>query len=738
MESSDRRTLNLFRAGILLGAFLLFVVQPMYAKRLLPSLGGSPAVWNTVMVFFQASLLAGYAYAHSMAGWKRRRAAAVVHLVLLAVAAALPIMPPPGSAPSGNLASIGWLLGTLAFGVGPAFLLVSATSPLIQAWFARSDHPQRESPYFLYSASNLGSFAALLAYPIVIEPWLPVAYQIGAWRIGVVTLWILLCVCSRAVRSSDREASPIEADRTSREPADPLTWGRRCQWLVCATAASSLLLGVTQSLTTDLAPVPLLWVIPLGIYLISFVMAFAANPVVSRSAWDRWLPAVMVLLVASLILQGTWQPIVVHLAAFTCAVMVCHYAVAETRPSASRLTEFYLWVSLGGVIGGVFNALVAPLLFSVIVEYGLAVMLCALAARPLASENDSGASLSQTLLRDRGTLIVMGATIVAVGILAATSVFRGTPTMAIAVVVAAPIMVVGWLLGMSRAVVLVAGVLLIINQYEPPLAGRTRHVERSFFGVHRVMSADVLSETRLIHGSTIHGIQSSRFPDQPLAYYARTGPLGDLFGSLSPSQTQRIGVVGLGAGAIAAYRSTDRGERSMTFFEIDPSVIRIATDRQYFTYLSDAGLSDEDLILGDGRAQLSQWSGDRFDGLVLDAFSSDAIPMHLLTREALAVYRRQLADDGWIAFHISNQHLDLGPVLGGLAADAGWVAYRKTSSPTTDERDQGIAVASYVVLAPRASTVQSLVDDGTWTSIESDDAPVWTDDFSNLLDVLDW
>jgi hypothetical protein len=733
IENHSRRTLILFRAAIFFGAFSLFVVQPMYAKRLLPALGGSPAVWNTVMVFFQAALLTGYAYAHLMTRWRQRRWAARLHLALLAVAVMLPIMPLPTASPHGNFSSIVWLLNTLVWGIGPAFILVSASSPLIQGWFSRTDHPLRDDPYFLYAASNIGSFAALIAYPIVIEPFFPVAIQIVAWRIGLVVLGILLWSCSRQVVYDG-----TNTDQTSlagQSNVAGLSWARRLRWIAYAAAASSWLLAVTQSLTTDLAPVPLLWVIPLGLYLLSFVVAFAHKKWISASIWHQCLPAATLVLVVSLIFHGGWQPIVIHLAAFVCGAMVCHSALAADRPDASQLTEFYLWISFGGVVGGIFNALISPLVFPVIVEYGIAIAMTAWAVQsPFAKP-----AKNNTILNLRSSWVLLPTIVLVIAGLAATCDFQGTPLMAVAVIVATPVLLAAWLLGMPRLVVAIGGLMLVLNQFEPPIAGTTRWVDRSFFGVHRVMSADVVQETRLLHGSTVHGIQSAVRPSEPLAYYARSGPLGEIFSRLSETQTDHVGVVGLGAGAIAAYSNLPSGgKRQITFYEIDPLVIRIATDTSYFSFLSDAGISADDIVLGDGRAELATRDSAPLDGLVLDAFSSDAIPMHLLTRESLAVYQSQLSEQGWVAFHISNRHLNLADILGGLAADANCVAYWRLSNPSQEERDQGIAVAQYVIMAADRSTLEPLVADGDWKPIHDPALPFWTDDYSNLLDVVGW
>lgn len=759
-QRPDRWIVWLFRLTILTGAFLLFLVQPMYARRLLPPLGGTPAVWNTAMVFFQSALLLGYAYAHLLIRRTNVRTGVGIHIGLLIAAGVLPILTVPGTTPVGTGDSILWVLRTLAIGIGLAFVLVSATSPLLQAWFARMDHRLSGNPYFLYSASNIGSFVALWSYPIGIERWLSTDSQIVLWRVGYGVLVAGMVLCGGLVvrRSNDEPSSSTVVNGATSSATDftpkdssprPLrgdspSWRRRGLWLVCSAAASSWLLSVTQYLTTDLAPVPLLWIIPLSIYLLSFVIVFADRPIVSPRIFDAAMPGALIVLAASSLFHGTWPSLLIHLAAFSVGVMVCHGRLASTRPAAESLTQFYLWISVGGVVGGGLNAIVAPLVFPVIIEYGLAVAVAGLvtAARRFQTDRPHDAperTSSLVNLRDPVSLAMMVLTLMSLITMSTTMRFSGTPMLAYAGLIAVPTMMAVWLLDMVRPIGVLCGGVLILAQFQPPIAGVTRRTLRSYHGVHRIVEAPRLRQMRMLHGRTVHGIQNRVEPTTPLAYYARSGPLGRVFASLRPDQNC-VGVVGLGGGAVAAYAGDTDPPRSITFFEIDPAVVRLATDDRYLTYLRDAGIEASDIVVGDGRASLATIDTP-FDLLIVDAFSSDAVPMHLLTREAMAVYAAATTDDGMIAMHISNQHLDLGRVLSGLAADAGWFAYRVRSNPTPDQIHRGIAPADYVVMSRSYSRLTRMADRDSlndWQRIDNHLDPVWTDDFHRFLDVLDW
>ena len=754
LNPSERNAVRWFTATIFVAAFLLFFAQPMYGKRLLPSLGGSPAVWNTVMVFFQAALLGGYLYAHRLA---KRVGFARWHLIAMAVAASVPVLfLPDDPPPVGVVAATAWLLRTLSIGIGLPFVLLAATSPMLGAWFANLNHPMRRDPYFLYSASNFGSFCSLIAYPLLIEPTMALGIQSWVWRAGFVTLIFMILRCKRLVDDSptvdvdenggDAKPAADSMGETNSDAldADRIDRGRITRWVLTSAVASSWLLGVTQYLTTDLAPVPLLWVVPLAIYLLSFVVAFAGRRWIETRTWESWLPPLLLLMVASVMFYATWPPLVIHLATFTIGVMICHHRLADDRPRPRFLTAFYLWISLGGVLGGIFNAIVAPLTMPVILEYGIAFVGCGVLMRWSASRERLpdpavGTRSSDKALNQRSTWILLASVGAVIAWMVFTMLQRGTPSLAYGILLAAACILTFWLLDLRWLCPIAAGILLVHSQFEPPFAGDVLAVRRSFFGVHRVLYAPLLKRNRLVHGQTVHGIQAVDHPERPLAYYSRQGPLGYVLEQLAPSgRGRRIAVIGLGTGAIAAYRNDFEPPRQIKFFEIDPAVIDLAVRDTYFSYLSDAAIGRDDIVVGDGRQQLDRYDGPPFDTIVLDAFSSDAVPMHLLTREALQIYADHLTDNGLILFHISNQHLDLAPVLGGLADDAGWTAYGVHFNPALDQFGEGVAPSDWVVIGRRPETIPLGVRQTPWRRIDSPSQPRWTDEHGNFLDVLRW
>jgi hypothetical protein len=663
--ADDRLVLWIFTCTIFVNAALLFLVQPMFSKMVLPLLGGTSAVWTTCMLFFQAALLAGYFYAHVAPRWLGLRRQAVVHLGLLLVSLlTLPIAvnaswaPPVGSNP------VPALLALLAVSLGIPFFLLSSGSPLLQKWFSHTRHPSASNPYFLYAASNLGSMIALLGYPLLLEPRLRLMEQSAFWTYGY---WLLVALTVGCAVSLWRRTSLLVLDPESAalREAGPVSPGRRMRWVALAFVPSSLLLGVTTFLTTDIAAVPLLWVLPLALYLLTFVIVFASRPPVRHELAVRVQPFTLLPLVIAMFLGAAAWPtalLPLHLAAFFIAALVCHGELARTKPEVRHLTEFYLWISVGGVLGGVFNVLIAPQLFQTVAEYPLALVLAALLRPPPAG---------RSTIRDRRLDLVLPAALGAV-MIATQLVQRGEMAMVMTVAIGCLAGLVCFSFsgrplrfGLGLGALLLAGA-LVSHDREVLL------VERSFFGVHRIEHDPAGGYHRLFHGSTLHGAQSldpaRRL--EPLTYYHREGPVGQMFAELPlPPAGRRVAVVGLGTGSIACYGRP--GER-WTYYEIDPVVERIARDRRYFTFLSDCP-PEVDIVLGDARLTVPRAAAGSYDLIVLDAFSSDAIPIHLVTREALGEYLDKLTPGGAIAFHISNRHLDLEPVLARIARDANLV-----------------------------------------------------------------
>jgi hypothetical protein len=708
----------LYSLALFVSAALLFVLEPMVGKSLLPLLGSTPEVWNTTVLFFQAALLAGYAFSHATSARLAPRAQALLQVALLAVAAiALPVTVAADARPPASSNPTPWLVGTLLVTAGLPFFALAANGPMLQRWLAATRHTAGRDPYFLFAASNGGSLIGLLAYPLALEPLLTLRGQSHAWAIGygVAALLVLACAVALGLRPANRVEAPVARRRKI---------GRRdrARWLVLAAVPSSLMLGTTTYLTRDLTPVPLLWVIPLALYLATFILVFAPGVRAERLArvGRLALPPVAILLVYTLAI-GSQKPLglllALHLIGLTVAALMCHARLAADRPPPSGLTEFYLWVAAGGVLGGVFNAIVAPALLPTLIEYPAAIVAaCLLLPRGEKKRPD----LLEFFLRDaRPTklmdyvvpLLLGGALAIALELSRPRG--GGEPSFA------ARTAIIGLFCGLSLnlarrpvrfglgiAAILVAASLALVP------GEKTLDRDRSFFGIYKVVATGPFHE--LYDGTTVHGLQrvDSR---EPLEYYSPAGPAGQVL----KVRTGRLGVVGLGAGAMSCYRPG-----ATTFFEIDPAVVGIARNPRLFTYLHDCPAR---VVVGDGRLTLQRERG-KFDVLAIDAFNSDAIPIHLITREALQLYFQRVRPNGVVLFHISNRYVRLEPVLASLARDLGVQCRARRHVPTNAQQDRGYAISKWAVLTRRQS------DFGPrWHPCEDDGTRVWTDDYSDLL-----
>ena len=750
----------LYAVTLFAGATLLFLVQPLVGKLLLPLVGGTPGVWNACMVFFQAVLLGGYLYAHQSITRLGVRRQAGLHLaVLLGVVVAFRVAVGSGGSPVPVVGSlvpadqdypIFGVVGLLGAAVGVPFFVLSTTSPLLQRWFAASGHSAARDPYFLYAASNAGSLLGLLAYPFLIEPRLTLADQQWVWAGGVVGYLALVLACaltvvrSRCGRSGETTADTpgVLAPRPS-----PLAPARILRWVALAALPSSLLLGATAHVSTDLAPVPLLWVVPLALYLVSFILVFARWPDRVHRAVGRVTPMLLLFVVLSL-LVGAAEPLgliaALHMAAFFGVCLVCHGELAKDRPPAERLTAFYFWMSVGGVVGGLFNALVAPVLFHRLgmVEYPLALALAAL-ARPR-SDHAAGAG---PIFRRGDAAWAVGLLALAVGLVLVVPRFVLLPTdPGGADALPARLIRGGLMYGLPAAVAfalvrrpgryaLALAALFAAGALDPGQLGETLHMERNFFGVVRVTKSPDGTFVRLIHGTTLHGQQRAdeAGPPRPMTYYHEKGPVGSLFRALPTERVRRVAVVGLGTGAVAAYAKPGQ---EWTFFEIDPAVARIARDPRYFTFLSSCRADACDVVLGDARRQLARAPDGAFDVIILDAFSSDSIPVHLLTREAVALYVRKLSPHGVLALHLSNNHLDLPPLVARLAADhAPPLSARYCHDmPSESEKEDGKTASQWMVVARADADLGALARGPVWHPVRgAGRGPVWRDDFANVL-----
>lgn len=728
---------TLFAATIFLAAALSFLVQPLIGKQLLPVLGGTPGVWNSCLVFFQSALLLAYFLAHrSIRSRLSFRIRLLVHVLLLSAALTATafggrLKPDDSLVPTDSELPVVAVLIVLGLTVGAPYLALAMTAPLLQAWYARFGR----DPYPLYAASNLGSFTGLLGYPLAVEPSLPLAVQREWWIVGFAAVAALIALCGFvAARTSEKQPSC--------ETSGPSIPARRAlKWIALAALPSSLLMSATTHLTTDIAPVPLLWVVPLGLYLLSFVVVFASWPPGARRIVGRVTPMFLCFLAVALLTRAN-TPIVlvsgIHLGAFLFVALLCHGELAADRPAPNQLTNYYLWLSVGGVLGGSFNSLLAPWLFAGVghLEYPIAIVLAGLVRPP------SGAVGIKFKPMD-------GVWPFALGIVAALLVV-GVPWLLPADPKAAlddpfELLKVGGLsFGLPAALAfalvwrpvrfaLCLAVLLAVGSFAPNPHGRVLDTRRNYFGTLRVTASADGRFHRIVHGTTLHGQQlwpGQGRPD-PATYYHRKGPFGRLMEQLPVERRLRVGVVGLGCGATAAY--ADAGQR-WTFYEIDPAVVRVARDERFFTFLSTCPIPIE-IVLGDARRRLRAEPDAEFDLLVLDAFSSDAVPAHLLTKEAFELYRRLLKPDGALALHVSNRYLDLAPLVVRTlrAVDPDSFVQVDDDVPTETNKRTGQTESTWVFATrrpPRGGRFGA-----RWGHPAVADGPVWTDDFSNLLGV---
>ncbi|HZK78973.1 MAG TPA: fused MFS/spermidine synthase, partial [Gemmatimonadaceae bacterium] len=706
--------LALFAATTLSSAFLLFWIEPLFAKMVLPMLGGSPAVWNTCLMYFQAMLLVGYLYAHVTSRYLSSRKQAVLHVALLLLAVlSLPVGIPHGWSPpaSGNV--IPWLTVLLSVAVGAPFILLAATAPLVQRWLADTDHPAAANPYVLYAASNTGSLIGLLGFPIFMEPNLRLGQQANLWSITYGVAIVFAAACAGIVweqKTPGRLPIPeIPAEEDTRVP----TYRTRLRWIALAFVPSSLLLGVTTYLSTDVAAMPLLWVVPLALYLITFIIVFA------RDGRKTSQPTVIIhgILMTLLALALFWGSgfslrtnYALHLAVFATTALVLHGELAASRPSPLHLTEFYLWMALGGALGGVFNAIVAPLIFKSITEYQL-VLAAACFMRPSWRSRIGDIALRAPMF----TFSLIPAIIVG---WVSWYGYADHRILGLSAKILSSLLAAAILLSISgNALRFGVGIgMLLLAEVMPGFrVAPDLYADRSFFGAYRVQNINGPAH-RLVHGTTTHGAQYQDPARRliPETYYHPSGPVGQIFSALDKQLAGKgIGAIGLGAGTVLCY---SKPGQNWTFFEIDPLVRRISSNPKYFSYLSGCAVRPR-IVIGDARLSMAKEPSGRFSLLIVDAFSSDAIPVHLLTREAFALYERVLDTHGVLFVHISNKHLDLKPVVAALAKDAGLFAVMEDHEP--DEKVDGdLAYSSeWVALARQAGDLGTLVMDTRWKTL---------------------
>ncbi|MGZ8940825.1 MAG: spermidine synthase, partial [Limisphaerales bacterium] len=721
-----------FGAAIFLSAVRLFSVQPLVGKLLLPLLGGAPSVWNTVMVFFQAMLLAGYAYAH-FSVQTLGRSQPLVHIALLVIAAIF--LPFTISANQSdqlqNSSPALWVLFVLAKNIGLPIFVLASTAPLLQKWFANTGHAAAKDPYFLYAASNLGSFGALFAYPLLVEPYSRLATQVRSWSFGFWILAAAIAIC--ALLSRSRNNSLTSKSQISESPAAPLTKATIWKWIGLSFVPSSLMLGVTNYITTDVASVPLLWILPLALYLFTFVIAFSKHSKKAEVTSSRAVPILAIAVVFAILVQAT-EPVVVlvlmHLLFFLFAALQCHLKLANSRPPAAQLTQFYLCMSIGGVLGGIFNALLAPFLFSSIIEYPLMIVIATIIGFPERTTHKPKSSLPPIY---GGAIVILSFAVAAALIVIASRRNIGAGN------ILAGLTLLGCYLLVRRPIryAMALGTLLLcvtmFRQAQTPVLER----DRNFFGVLRVADDSSTPLRRLYHGTTIHGIQFTQPTRkcEPSSYYHREGPVSEITALFQQSNLPpRVGLVGLGAGAMLTY---SRPAETWTIYEIDPAVIRVAQDPRFFTYLSDCTPGQYRLEVGDARLRLQSAPDAHYGLIYIDAFSSDTIPMHLLSLEAVQLYRQKLVPEGILAFHLSSRNFDLEPLVANLGKKLGLHCFTSTRGELSPQAlSEGGFESTWTILVP--DTLQNrVVTSGNWFRvIPTSGAPLWTDDFSSLLGIL--
>jgi hypothetical protein len=734
--SRNRLVLIVYTSAIFVSALLLFSVQPLFTKMVLPRLGGSPAVWSVAMVFFQSLLLGGYAYAHYLMQLRNRMIPVVVHLVLLAIALLtlpLAIASGWGEPPTSGYAF--WLLGLFAVSIGLPFFALAANNPLLQAWFVRTGHPNGPDPYFLYASSNIGSFLALLSYPVLLEPMFTLRTQNLIWTSGYGLLIVLIGACGvLLLRSPATAAVDVLADDVD---APPPAWILRARWIFLAAVPSGLLIAVTAHISTDVAAAPLLWVLPLSLYLLTWVLVFQSRPLLPHK-WMLMLQPLAIAGIIVLLAVGGEQNLLLtlggHQLCFFVIAMACHGELARTRPAAKYLTGFYVALSFGGMLGGLFAGLIAPFAFSWVAEYPILLALAALCRPP--GGNERWPRWSRWYWPFLAVLAVA---------LIAPSWSNGKVMMWLddyrvwmigAVGVLSALLALGLNANRWKIFATVAVALVLIRAY-PSDDGRVETV-RSFFGVHKIVVTPNGQYHVLMHGTTIHGAQKFRNDDgspvtgrpEPITYYHKDGGIGQAITAIRERKggPLRVAVIGLGSGTLTC--ASEPGE-TWKFFEIDQSMVDTARDPRYFTYIRNC---EPDLkpVIGDARLTFAREPDGIYDLIIVDAYSSDAIPIHLATEEAMAIYKEKLAPQGAVLMHVSNRHLELASVVVGIAEEndlKSWV-YSEDSN-----RDNEYIFATEVVISAREEAdVGKLASSEQWALTEADETQrVWTDDYSNVL-----
>tara|TARA_B100001750_G_scaffold210723_3_gene191507 strand:+ start:906 stop:3110 length:2205 start_codon:yes stop_codon:yes gene_type:complete len=721
---------------LLVSAFLLFLVQPLVSKTLLPVLGGTPAVWTTSMLFFQILLLGGYCWAHVMIRYMPLYIPPLLQLIMIITGFFM--IHTDGFTPPDFTTTdpVWWQLKTMFFIVGIPYFVLATNAPLYQALYRNfTQHTSGgKTPYALYSLSNIGSFVALASYPFLFEPLLTLGNQSLVWKIGYGILCVLVAGSAflfyRIYRKEKPALTAAQADNamTASKDKNVFSWKPVSLWLLLAFIPSSLMLGVTSHVTTDIASLPLLWIIPLAAYLTSFIIAFAEPPLWwarhDKKAFSLAImsAAIMLLTIVFPTLKYEIFLLIVHYTGFFMVATYCHLLLAQSKPDTKYLTGFFIIVSCGGALGGVFNALLAYHIFNTATEYGI--ILCLFVIFICFYKRFAWHKL------DSRSLYVLG-------------IFE---------LIAAVFFICAIYFNMVMVVFLFCIIcLMVFYNYRPVMLGVTCVLcfiflykdihtndivrERNVFGVVKVRDRDNIRQ--LVHGTTLHGLQTLPLSDSPTptSYYHPQGPLGDVFRILDEQKgPQNIAVLGMGTAATGCYI---KNGREFDFYEIDKNVVKIASNPDLFTYLS-ACQPNADIILGDARIGIQKQPDASYDMILLDVFSSDAIPLHILTKEAFDIYREKLKPEGFIVFHISNRFFDLTPVIANIATQYGYPVIKRTGVDKIAD-DPTYNTSIYVVVSASDQKINDLTAlNDAWKTddLAKPSQKIWTDNYANIFAVM--
>ena len=734
METFIARNLLLttFVTAIFLSAALLFVVEPMFAKMVLPRLGGAASVWSVAMVFFQAMLLIGYTYAHLLTRYAPSRASVMIHLALMVVACfVLPLRISSGWGRPPLTGEALWLLRLFTAAIGLPFLVLAATGPVLQAWFVRTDQPAAKDPYFLYAASNLGSLLALIAYPSLIEPFAPLSDQKWLWAIGYYILILLIAICAGLMLRSPATAHVTRAD--AKKSTAP-TWHDAASWTALAAVPSGLLLAVTTHISTDVAAVPILWVLPLALYLLTLVIAFQTYPLMPHWVVLNVQPFFILGLVVTFVVVSIGSIvylIAIHLVVFFVCALVCHGELARRRPAPQHLTAYYVWISAGGFIGGIATSLVAPHVFNWVAEYPLLIVLAVL-CRP-------GLTLPAARSAQFALLCMLGiAALILIGFTAEVQKLQYNLFSVITGVLLG-LALHYWRVPLPFAAI-VAFIFFADHYYKENI--RTQTV-RNFFGVLSVEESSDGRFRTLWHGTTAQGSQRIRNNEgnpvtgrpEMISEFFAGGGIAQVFDAMRVRVAGRtsVAVIGLGTGTLACSM---RPGDLLTYYEIDPDIVRIARDPKLFNFVSECA-PHIPIVVGDARLTLTDAPDESYDLIFVDAFLGAAIPIHLLTREAMGTYLRKLKPHGMVAMHISNRNLELAPVVAGIAEANGAIMRLYDGGDVQEDASQQKWIPRVAVVARGERDFGALSKSQYWVIRKSEpNQRVWTDDYSSIIGPL--